>query len=206
MPDLPVLHPEAQKALDARATALLQLLEKSAAPLPQAAIKLVGSAAHVPVQHQLTAEDILEPMRVVEGRDPTTNELVELTIRHGDVLYKLGREGTTTLRNLARSAAFRPELRDICDAHFVQDSLVRWLDDAAVAGTPSVAWVSALSDALRGAVQETNFRVPLAGIAIEQPFKVGPWTVTYFSRDDIDALSRSTPERAPSSDATEVRA
>jgi hypothetical protein len=98
MSDLLVLHPEAEKALNARAVALLQMFEKIATPPPPTASNLVGSAAHVPIQHHLKAEDILEPMRAVEGHDPTTNELVELTIRHGDVLYKLGREATAALQ------------------------------------------------------------------------------------------------------------
>ena len=193
MSDPRPLHPEAEKAFDARAAGLLQMLEKGAAP-PPAESKLVGSMAHVPIRHRLKEGDLLEPIRIVEGRDPATRELVELTIRHDGCVYGLAREATARLRKLARDVASRPELRDTCDLKFVQDSLIRWLDATGVARSSSRGWVNALSDDLRAAVQETAFRVPLVGIAVEQGFKLGPWSVTYFSRQDTDRLVARLPQ------------
>ena len=73
-------------ALDARAAALLQMFEKRAAPPSPAPTKLVGSAAHVPIHHHLKAEDILEPMRVVEGAPATSCAIIFVAERTAEAI------------------------------------------------------------------------------------------------------------------------
>lgn len=47
---------------------------------------------------------------------------------------------------------------------------------------------------LAGAVAATTFRVPLVGIIIEEPFRLGPYLIAYFSRQDIQEHASQVPE------------
>jgi hypothetical protein len=185
------LHPEAEKAFNARARALISQFEKTATPGQQLSA-LVGSAAHVPIAAHIGSADFIGPV-VKVGTNPDTGEITEITIAQEGPLYRLARDAAASLASIARGMAARPELRDICDAAFVQDSLLDWLSTTVSSGTANQEWVASFIAQVGRAAQETSFRVPIDGIAIEREFPLGTTMVRYFSKADVDALLASRP-------------
>lgn len=185
------LHPEAAKAFEARASKIHAGIQR-AAPTPLTG-SLIGSAAHLPVAGTIGPDDFVDPRRAVRSVEDAAGELVELVFAGTRGVYQLRGEAAVEVSRLARAASTRNEIRAVCDATFVKNSLVRWLQDSAEANTPQ-SWVEVLRTDLADAVIETTFRVPLVGIVIEEPFRLGPYVITYFSQQDIEDRVSQVPE------------
>jgi hypothetical protein len=179
------LHPEAAKAFNAAAARLAVAL-RSAAPSTQART-LTGSAAHLPVAAQIGRTDLqgaLEQRLVAEDR---------VLFAEDERSYQLDAEGAVDFRRIVRSVAMNKDIADVCDEEFVQDSLIRWLQRAGD-GAPAEDWIAALCSELAREARQHKFRVPLVGVHIEAPFALGPWTISYFTEQDIDAAARLVPD------------
>lgn len=189
------LHPEAAKAFETRVSKILAGIERSA-PVPLTG-SLIGSAAHLPVAGHISPHDLADPHGTVRSAEDAAGELVELTFAGTRGVYQLRGEAATEVSRLARVVSARNEIRAVCDATFVKNSLVRWLEislqGSAESNTPK-SWVEALGTDLAAAVTETTFRVPLVGIVIDQAFRLGPYVITYFSQQDIEDRVSQVPE------------
>jgi hypothetical protein len=102
-------------------------------------------------------------------------------------------EAAAELSRLAHAASRRNELRTVCDSTFAKESLVKWLQASAERENPQ-SWIEVLGVDLAAAVAATTFRVPLVGIIIEEPFRLGPYLIAWFSQQDIQKHASHVPE------------
>jgi len=140
------LHPEAAKAFESRASKILAAIERSA-PTPLAG-SLIGSAAHLPIAAHIGPDELVDPHRAVRSAEDAAGELVELAFAGKRGVYQLRGEAAAEVSRLARAVSARNEIRDVCDATFVKNSLVQWLQDSAESKTPK-NWVEVLASADR---------------------------------------------------------
>jgi Apea-like HEPN len=195
-----LLPTEAKTHFDEKANSLIFAL-KPLSNRPQPNL-LKGSMAHKPITH-LTSEDLLEPIEVTQKFDGVGRFLgFEL---HGANIHEfLEEDAAKKLEEISDKVAGRRELEPYCDTTYVLKHLIGWVRRRRLKEIADISWVDDLLGCLNNDICDQTILVPLDGIQIEVPFKLGGVSFYYFTKSDIDAKLQQLPEENDP-DLTEFR-
>ncbi len=187
-----LLHEKAAEAFNVRAVEISTAVSGSNPVSREQRAPLVGSAAHRPIAAELTSRDIISALRYTTRSDPVSGELVGVDFFAANGVIRVEGPIARKISALSRDVVARSELRDVCDAEFVQGALLDWLvgEDRDRQGS----WSDALLAKVAASVASMTFRVPLAGVDIEAPFEIGPYRLNFFTSADIERMLLHAPE------------
>jgi hypothetical protein len=193
MSEIILLPPEAKTHLDEKANSLISALKPLFnRPLPKPS---KGSMAHKPVTH-LKSADIIEPIsggQTIDG----FGRFLGFKIHSADIHEFLPEEAAERLEKIAYKVAARHELQSYCDTTYVRDHLVGWIRRRRLEESSDISWTSDLQSSLTNDISDRLIFVPMDGIQIEVPFRLGQISFDYFTEDSINAILRKRPEEDP---------
>lgn len=186
------LPPQAKTHFDKVANSFISTLKPlPARPLPKPP---KGSIAHQKVT-QITSDDFLGP--VEPSQFDAFERLQGFEIHRADIHEFLPQDAAEQLQNLADKIAIRNELEAYCDASYVRDHLIGWVRRRRLQEPAETSWIDDLQAHLNNDIYDQTILIPLDGIQIEVPFKLGRVSFNYFTKSDIDAKLQQLPEGDP---------
>jgi hypothetical protein len=185
------LHPEASSSFSQEAADLLSAFEP--APPWLARRPPEGSRAHTPVEAEVSDADI-EGELIVASVDPFSQQLVKVSIETPDLQLALGEAATARLGALADRVARHKSLRSHCSRKYVGDHLVRWLWKAK-RGASYHPWADALLEQLKIDAVERAVLIPIEGIALKEPVRIGRLHLHYFTKEYFAPTLQRAQER-----------
>lgn len=187
------LHPEAHRRFSEQAGAIRASL--GPVPLKPPMRPLTGSDAHLPIMKGILTLGVDtgdEPW--VEGsKDPLLDRYVTLEIHSPRFHRALSAKGMEGFNRLVDQASRHQSIRRWCGLKYVEESLIRWLQDAQ--GSEVSAWGDYLVAGLRRDVKERRVLVPIQGMVIERELTLGSvrfgyFTASYFDEKVSDRMRR----------------
>ena len=130
----------------------------------------------------------------VEGsKDPLLDRYVTLEIHSPRFHRALSAKGMEGFNRLVDQASRHQSIRRWCGLKYVEESLIRWLQDAQ--GSEVSAWGDYLVAGLRRDVKERRVLVPIQGMVIERELTLGSvrfgyFTASYFDEKVSDRMRR----------------
>jgi hypothetical protein len=184
------LHPEARTHFDREAEALvaaLQLLPTLGQSLPPQ-----GSMAHVPIVDHITDADIVGPVTLT--RIDWLGRFRGLEVHGTDIHECLPEQAARKLEQIADTVASRRELREHCGTPYIVRHLSDWVRRRRVSEPADSSWTGDLLANLARDVTERTILIPLEGIHITAPFRLGQVSFDYFTEASIDEMLHSVPQ------------
>lgn len=184
------LPDEARNHFDKQADSLVAALK----PLPPRGPSSPrrGSDAHIPVAATLTEADLRGRMQVSsvdwQGQLKAIEVHGEVSRQGQEVHEGLPAEDAERLVRVADAVARSRALGGKCGPAFVQEHLIDWINRRRLREGADGSWTTEFLAALKDAVHEQIILVPLDGIAIASPFKLGPVSFDYFTESVIDSM------------------
>jgi hypothetical protein len=185
------LHPQARAQFDAEAAALRNCLEPAE---PPRANDVQGSKAHRYVQKILTEQDLRDEAIIMRAEMPLTGDLVDVFLIEKARCLRLATPASLKLQEHARALADRAELRPYCSATFVEQRLLHWLIRAP---SSDHGWTADFLTSLEAAIVEAEYLVPLEGIDLITPFRLGDLELCFITTDMCDHAFPSILGKAP---------
>jgi hypothetical protein len=187
------LPPEAKGYFDEKANSFIAALKPL--PIPSKQKPPRGSFAHMPVAFRLTDADIIGRMKhnYIDG----LGRFIGFAIREGNINEFLPKEAAEKLDNIADKFASQRDIQEYCSTVYVREHLVDWIQRRRLREPADTSWTDDILKYLKRDICEQKILIPLEGIQIEVPFKLGHVTFQYFTESYINAILGQLPEGSP---------